>query len=226
MEVTTFRVSFELDKKSTVKPAELRGFFATKFNEYILLHHHRPDGLLYQYPFVQYKVIDKRPIVVGMNEGAEVLIEIFNEYDTLKLGDEWFRIVEKDVTYETQEVGISQSAIPYSFVTPWAALNQENYMKYYMMKNSMERNEFLSKTLIGNLLSFSKAIGYTVPERLVCGMKVRPQKISLKNVHLMAFTGEFQVNYQIPDYFGLGKSVSRGFGVVRRKIINEKHPTK
>ena len=216
MDVKVFRVSFELDKKGNIKPAQLRGFFATKFNEYVLLHHHKPDGFLYQYPFVQYKVVDRKPMVVGINEGADLLIELFNDYDSLKLGEEWYRIVEKEVSYEVAEVGYVEKAIPYSFVTPWAALNQENYMKYYMLKNSLERNEFLAKTLVGNLLSFSKAIGYSVPERLECGVKVYPKKVSLKKVHMMAFTGSFQVNYQIPDFFGIGKSVSRGFGVVKR----------
>ncbi|MBP3444157.1 MAG: hypothetical protein J6J70_05475, partial [Methanocorpusculaceae archaeon] len=158
MDVKVFRVSFELDKKGNIKPAQLRGFFATKFNEYVLLHHHKPDGFLYQYPFVQYKVVDRKPMVVGINEGADLLIELFNDYDSLKLGEEWYRIVEKEVSYEVAEVGYVEKAIPYSFVTPWAALNQENYMKYSMLKNSLERNEFLAKTLVGNLLSFSKAI--------------------------------------------------------------------
>lgn len=218
MDVTTFRVEFELDKKiSDVKPSQLRGFFATKFNEYVLLHQHMPDGLLYRYPFVQYKVIDNKPSVVGINEGADVLVEIFNDYDSLKLGDEFYRIVEKDVTYEVQSFGLSETAIPYTFVTPWIALNQENYLKYYVdMKNSFERNEFLSKTLIGNVLSFSKSLGYNVPDKIVCGINVKPQKAALKKVHMMAFTGSFQMNFMIPDFFGVGKSVSRGFGAVKR----------
>lgn len=216
MEVTTFAVEFALDKKMNNTASQLRGFFATKFNEYVLLHHHEPDGFLYQYPSIQYKMIQGVPTVVGLNEGADVLVEIFNEYDTLHLGDTCYKIVEKRVTYQQQEVGITDSAVAYEFLTPWLALNQENYMKYYGMKNSLERNEFLGKTLVGNLLSFSKLMGYTVPDRLICGVSVSPEKVSVKGVHLMAFTGSFQVNFQIPDLFGLGKSVSRGFGAVRK----------
>lgn len=29
--------------------------------------------------------------------------------------------------------------------------------------------------------------------------------------------GDFKVNFNIPDYFGIGKSVSRGFGMGVRK---------
>lgn len=32
---------------------------------------------------------------------------------------------------------------------------------------------------------------------------------------MIGFTGEFLVNFDIPDLLGLGKSVSRGFGAVR-----------
>ena len=30
------------------------------------------------------------------------------------------------------------------------------------------------------------------------------------------FIGAFSVNFEIPDYWGIGKSVSRGFGTVKR----------
>jgi hypothetical protein len=32
----------------------------------------------------------------------------------------------------------------------------------------------------------------------------------------MGFLGTFSVNFNIPDYLGLGKSVSRGFGPVKK----------
>ncbi|MBU4492692.1 MAG: CRISPR-associated endonuclease Cas6, partial [Euryarchaeota archaeon] len=37
-----------------------------------------------------------------------------------------------------------------------------------------------------------------------------------KGIPLIGFNGEFQINFMIPEYFGIGKSVSRGFGVARR----------
>ena len=32
----------------------------------------------------------------------------------------------------------------------------------------------------------------------------------------MTFTGKFQANFQIPEYLGIGKSVSQGYGAVRK----------
>ena len=87
--------------------------------------------------------------------------------------------------------------------------------------NSLERSTFLGKTLVGNLLSFSKTIGYTVPDMLVCGVSVKPVKVSLKGVHLMGFSGSFRVNFEIPDLLGIGKSVSRGMGTVKRGDVSD-----
>jgi hypothetical protein len=33
---------------------------------------------------------------------------------------------------------------------------------------------------------------------------------------MIGFLGNFSVNFEIPDYWGIGKSVSRGFGTVKR----------
>ncbi|MCC6545498.1 MAG: hypothetical protein IT392_13555 [Nitrospirae bacterium] len=38
----------------------------------------------------------------------------------------------------------------------------------------------------------------------------------LKGTPLLGFLGSFSVNFEIPDYWGIGKSVSRGFGTVKR----------
>jgi len=33
---------------------------------------------------------------------------------------------------------------------------------------------------------------------------------------MLGFLGKFSVNFEIPDYWGIGKAVSRGFGTVKR----------
>lgn len=225
MNVTTLTVQFMLDRKVIGTASQLRGFFASKFQEYVLLHHHNLDGLVYQYPLIQYKMLAGVPTVLGINEGAEVLVEIFNEYDSLDLGSERYRICEKRGSYQVQEVEWTDYPVFYRFLTPWIALNQENYRRYYGMKNSLELNTFLGKTLVGNLLSFSKTLGYTVPNTLVCDVSVKPVKVSMKGVYLMGFTGLFRVNFKMPDLLGLGKSVSRGFGTVQREIVEDRNAT-
>ena len=40
--------------------------------------------------------------------------------------------------------------------------------------------------------------------------------VTLKGQKMLGFTGTFKTNFIIPDHLGLGKSVSRGFGVVKK----------
>ena len=195
---------------------ELRGFFATKFNEYTELHQHNADKFIYRYPVVQYKMIDNVPTVIGINEGAEVLKQIFDEYREIRLGENTYQIVERGISLKDEKFGISDKIHSYEFVTPWLALNQENYRKFYSLKGKSERDEFVRKILIGNIISMSKSLNYDVPGTIKCDTNVRFRKDRLKDVSLMVFTGIFHANFIIPDYLGIGKSVSRGFGAVRQ----------
>ncbi|WP_214045276.1 CRISPR-associated endonuclease Cas6 [Methanomethylovorans sp.] len=195
--------------------AQLRGFFATKFNEYSLLHQHNADKFIYRYPMVQYKMIDKIPTVIGINEGAEVLKEIYDEYDKITLSGNEYEIVERGITYRKEDFGISEKLIKYDFVTPWFALNQENYRKYLSFDKE-QQVELLNKNLVGNILSMSKSLNYQVPEKIKCHTELRERSSSLKGNEIIVFRGSFVTNFQIPDYLGLGKSVSRGFGTVRK----------
>lgn len=40
--------------------------------------------------------------------------------------------------------------------------------------------------------------------------------VRLKGVGMMGFKGAFAVNFELPDYIDLGKSVSRGFGTIQK----------
>lgn len=195
---------------------ELRGFFATKFTEYTELHQHIADKFVYRYPVVQYKMIKDVPTVIGINEGAEVLKQIYDEYQEIRLGANKYQIVERGISLKDEEFGISEKIRSYEFATPWLALNQENYHKFYGLKNHEERDEFLRKTLAGNIISMSKSFNYQVPDRIKCDLSVKIRKDHLKDVSVMTFTGIFHTNFIIPDFLGIGKSVSRGFGAVRQ----------
>jgi hypothetical protein len=47
-------------------------------------------------------------------------------------------------------------------------------------------------------------------------IKLNEVSTSLKGTPMLGFLGTFSVNFEIPDYWGIGKSVSRGFGTVKR----------
>ena len=49
-------------------------------------------------------------------------------------------------------------------------------------------------------------------------MNLLSKAVNIKDIKHVGFVGEFKVTFKIPDYFGIGKNVSKGFGTV--KILN------
>lgn len=66
----------------------------------------------------------------------------------------------------------------------------------------------------------SKGLGIIVNKRLYAKTHFNEKSVMYKSVRMNAFTGEFKIHYDIPDYFGLGKGASQGFGCVKQ-IFNE-----
>ena len=75
----------ESDQLIKEDSAKLRGFFANKFNNYLLLHNHLgKNKFLYQYPRIQYKTINQVKVILGLAEGVNVLQDIYNKYEQNK----------------------------------------------------------------------------------------------------------------------------------------------
>ncbi len=222
MKFKTLILTMQSDEAIEENAAKLRGFFATEFNNYVLLHQHNGNRFIYKYPLVQYKMIDNLPLILSAKEGVNVLENIYNKYQSIRLNSHIYEIMEKRINVREEKFGIQDKNSSYSFLTPWLALNEENHKKYIKFTNWQQRKEFLSKILIGNIISMSKGLGYTVSEPIrVDILKIKETSATLKGTPMLGFLGTFSVNFEIPDYFGLGKSVSRGFGTVRRIKMGE-----
>ena len=170
--------------------------------------------LIYRYPKIQYRIIDGTPMVIGINEGAEVLKEIYDQYDQIRLGDNTYEIVERGVTLRKEDFGISDKILSYRFVTPWLALNQKNHERY-MKSDRIGRRDQLRRTLTGNILSMAKGLDYVVASQIRLDIgRTWHKSCTVKGVSMLGIECEFMANFAIPDYLGLGKSVSRGFGAV------------
>lgn len=56
------RLTLQSDTLVEGDASKLRGFFATSFNEYSLLHQHVDvDKFIYSYPLIQYKMLEGTP---------------------------------------------------------------------------------------------------------------------------------------------------------------------
>lgn len=197
---------------------QLRGFFGRRFADEVRLHHHRPDGsLLYEYPVVQFKVVDNVAVLLGLAEGASLVSRLWMQVDRARLGTEDLSVLEAGMVWRPAPLGETQRLVAYRFVTPWLALNQQNARRYRQADSDRQRRHLLERVLIGNCLSLAKAFGHTVTGRLSADCThLRSLKTALKGTPMIGFKGTVKVNFDIPDLVGLGKSVSRGFGAVRR----------
>jgi len=197
---------------------KLRGYFGNLFKEKSpLLHNHYESGeLRYSYPLVQYKIIDSIPMLLGLNEGAELLIELFLKIKELRLEDKTFTVYSKNITNKMETIGVSEELIEYKFKTMWMGLNQNNFNKYINLLPGKEKKEFLNKLIIGNILSFYKGLNFRIEDKLYAKVDVDEKTSAFKNKNMTVFAGGFLTNAMLPDLIGLGKAVSRGFGTITK----------
>jgi len=194
---------------------KLRGYFGNLFKEKSpLLHNHFEDGSArYAYPLVQYKVINKVPMLVGLNEGAELMTELFLKIREIVVDGTDYPVLSKNITQRSFDLSNFKDLHDYRFETLWMALNQKNF-ESFMRSNAEVRDEILKNILTGNMISFYKGINFTVEEKILNRIQVSEHQTNFKNISMLAFKGNFTTNAPLPDYIGLGKAVSRGFGTI------------
>jgi len=159
-------------------------------------------------------MLNGAPLVLGINEGAEILREIYDKFDEIKLGENSYRIMERAVTAKNEEFGCTEEILSYRFASPWLALSQENYARYIAASDEARR-DLLRRILVGNILSASKGLGYVAKEHIRLDLgRMKYEICMLKGTKVTGFRGEFTTCFAIPDHMGLGKSVSRGFGAI------------
>jgi len=189
----------------------------------VLFHHHLNDkAFLYRYPLIQYKQINNRPAIICIEHGVDEIHRFFEKRDwSVKIGDRWLdtRIYRLLLNHFNMQVW--ESTFHYH-IRNWIALNQSNYQKYQKLEGEKERIEFLERTLTANIISFAKGIEWDVEKEIKLSITspVEIKKVTLKGQKMMGFNMNFKTNVFLPNYIGLGKSVSLGFGMIKQ--INKK----
>ena len=216
MKVKTMLLKMESDQTIREDTSKLRGFFACKFNSYLLLHNHLGNNkFLYQYPRIQYKTVNHAKMILGLVEGVDVLQSIYNQYDQIVLDGHAYQIFGKEISLKMEDFGIASENIKYKFLTPWFALNEENYQRYKNY-NYAERTDQLKSILIRNIMAIAKTFQYFVDSKIIVNTNLKETSIKFKGKDVIGFLGTFRANFNLPNYIGLGKSVSRGFGTIKK----------
>lgn len=184
----------------------------------VLFHNHQEEGFRYSYPLIQYKRIGGNAAIVCIGEGTEAIGEFFSNCNfDIVLGNTPLHLEVSQVKAEQVLIQVWDDLFSYT-LRKWLPLNQSNYQEYMQLKSLSEQCAFLERILTGNLLSFASGFNIHFDQ----GVKVHITALedvrtySYKGFQMQGFDIQFKSNVSLPDYIGLGKSVSVGFGMVKR----------
>lgn len=206
-----------------IKPSHLhkvRGYFSEQYQQYDLIHNHdkKTGKHLYRYPAIQFKINRCLSIAAYKQEGITILKEVFLTSEDIVIEDKTINIYGKEIELKEESYGEDGEFYLYEFYTPWLALNQENYRGYKALTDETKKSRMLNTILVNNIISFCKFAGYTIVNRLAVKSQLGEVPANLKTKTHIAFKGNFMVNFLLPDFLGLGKSSSRGYGNIKRKL--------
>ena len=217
-EIRILRVVFDVQIEPYEIPA-LRAALAEKAGwEHSLFHNHASaDKVIYRYPLIQYKTYRKQPILFCIEAGVDEAHHFFqNKSWQIRIGDKQLDLKVESLDLRKVKVGIWKTKFRYRMWN-WVGLNPKNFEEYGKLEGIKNQIEFLEKKIIGNILSFAKGIGWRIEEQIkVDILDLSPMKtIKLKKTKLSAFDLTFQTNVSLPQYMGLGKSPSIGYGMIK-----------
>ena len=209
-------ISFENEIAVYEVPAFRGAVIQTAGKENILFHNHLGKDYRFSYPLIQYKRIRKKPHLICIEEGVDEVHHFFeNKQEGLMLGNRPYELRVDQIHLNRFVVQISDNSFNY-FLQDWLPLNQDNYKQFKKIESEIEQMEFLEKILKGNILSFAKGIGWSVEKEIKLRIYsiIRVNTISIKGVRREAYTLNFSANVSLPNYIGLGKNTSQGYGVI------------
>jgi len=161
--------------------------------------------------------------LVCLDHGVDEAQHFFNRRDmNLKIGDRQVSLAVSRVFVDEFRMKVWNHNFQYH-IRNWLPFNQENYRTYQNLRDEDARKAMLERILTGNILSFAKGIKWHITEQVQCKISnIDAAKIiPFKDQRLSAFDLSFETNIFIPDDLGLGKGVSKGYGVLRR--VREKN---
>ncbi len=169
----------------------------------------------YRYPLIQYKVLQGKGLIIGLDEGAEITEAIASQINEVIIKDRYIDVTEKKLISTVEEIGpIDGKWLQYTFTTPWLALNPTNYNLYRQCQSWKEKKILLNRILIGNILSFSKGLNIRIEEELQCRTYLIHTGVIFRGIQMSGFFGNFQIPFKLPENVGIGKASSKGFGTV------------
>lgn len=218
MTLPLFTLFFEPVNPLEFSLPEFRAALTREFAEHRASAEHAEytGQVVYRYPAILCKQLRNDLVVIGLCQGAGFLQDLAGKNPELLPGKNSCRIVLRDPGIRNEEFGITGRMYEYEILTPWLALNQQNAKKFYDLKGKPARDAFMQKILTAQLNTLAKSLDYTHSEPITCTARVRFIRERIDRENMIVFLGKFTTNLCIPDYLGIGQSVSSGYGTIRK----------
>ena len=228
--VQTITVKLFTDKPVRKTPYQVKGVLMRKFQRKEIVP--MLDGSYrdkFLYPRIQVKILDEQIHFVAISEGVSPIKDVLSNLDELDFGNITFKISDTEIEEKEDYFKPISKLISYRFVTPWIALNQATGNRYRSLKNE-EKASYLNNLLGQNIVFMSREMGLELESNIF--MKVKLPSFSPKTVdenNWGAFDGEFETNFVLPNYLGIGNGITRGYGTIlglfESSIISKKEET-
>lgn len=186
-------------------------------------HNHTSDGFIYTYPKIQYKRINNKAAIVCINKGADLVAKFLTANPSvIQIGDREVELILNQVKADLCIVQRWEDAFYYT-LRKWLPFNSDNYKEYLASEAVADKIALLERILTANVLSFAKGVGVFFDKEISCRILdlEEPVVTNYKGVKMMSFDILFKSDVTLPDYVGLGKGVSVGFGMVKRRRTRE-----
>jgi hypothetical protein len=214
----------EMVFEAKMRPAEskfLRGAVIAKLQGKTSsnLHHNHLDNkgsVCYDYPKVQYKTLDGKPMVVCIGEGVEVGEMLLSAYDgRLQLGNRSLEAPFSAFSATTFEPQYDAAGFRYR-VMRWQPLNADNYAAWKKLIALTDKICLLEQIFAGHVLGLYQGLGIHIDQTVECSLTrlSDPYVDSYKGISTTLFDIEVILNHSLPIHCGIGKGASLGFGMI------------
>ncbi len=216
------KIVFEPEIKKYQIPG-FRGAVVEKVGrESTLFHNHLQHGFRYRYPLIQYKRIKGKASIICIDQGVDEIYHFFQNKDwRVKIYDEEIELKIGNLSVNQFNMQVWNNFFYYRINT-WLALNEKNQTEYEKLESLTDKIAFLENILTANILSFAKGIDWHIEDKKieVKIINITDQGLAkFKRIIRPFFSVEFKTNVFLPNYIGLGKAASHGYGVVSTKKI-------
>ena len=187
-----------------------------------LFHNHKSDTeVIYRYPLIQYKSLYKKASIVCLESGTDDIHYLLQQRSLdFRIGSRQTEFAIEHIDLHYHQVQTWDTTFGYGIVD-WLALNQTTHRRYReLAPDPAAQLDLLTSILRGNILAFAKGINWWVEDKIQVEItelrRVKTLPLGKHGQHVLTFSLRFRTNVSLPDFVGLGKRVSVGFGVVKR----------